>query len=588
MKAMPILTEKKITQKMKAIQKRYHHDIQYIDGRFVEDVVKEYQQTKNEDLLLKIIDNYQIFAKEWAYNFSHYCDNSLEAGEAMFKELIWYSATKFNSDKSLKANGKAFNAYWVSAALHRLKNFRSQRMSHKNSPRCTCPVCNQLVFQVDAKHLKHVIDLERYRRTFPKYPLVSTDGAVTCPISGKYLDKINDTHLNKVNGSYRVEDFEKDYPHLLPKYPLVCPATLNQIKHLDSSYPSMIESGYTEKAFINDFPDFAGIIRCPFSAKKILGITQEHLDKVLSQKHGKARLIMPKFKLKYPNITLKARQVPVLNPYTNKMVPEITPAMLSDAGTTVMDHINNHPSICLDDYYPDMIICPFTGRRTHKITKEDLKEINRKPIEFYFAVCKYPMKKWQIRCACCGDWVDNIWTHLEQAQHTYAQSMTMEDFEKAYGTASTKIVVSTNAFYDNEEGDSVHVADLMVNQIKNIDPLEIEDSLMAVAENDLDRRIAGAMRGFETLDDICYTAAKKRKVRLPMPFEAGNSRIFRDIVRKKIKEEDFDFSITPQDGAKKIEIMIPGRDTIRTRLLHLIQSSDLDELVKATCRKKSV
>ena len=96
----PVLTEKKINQKMKVLQKRYHHDIQYIDGRFVEEVVKEYQQTKNEDLLLKIIQNYEIFAKEWAYTFSHYCDNDLEAGEAMFKELIWYSATKFNSEKS--------------------------------------------------------------------------------------------------------------------------------------------------------------------------------------------------------------------------------------------------------------------------------------------------------------------------------------------------------------------------------------------------------------------------------------------------------------------------------------------------------
>lgn len=585
---MRVISEKQITKKMNAIQKRFHHDIKFIDGKYVEDVVKEYQETKNEDILLKIIKNYEIFAKEWAYNFSPFCDNDLDAGEAMFREVIWQSAEMFKPEKALKTKGRAFNAYWVSTALNQMKNSRSARMSHKNSPRCSCPVCKELVYQIDARHLKHVIDMDRYRKMFPKYPLVSTDGAIPCPINGEMVDRITEPYLNRINGSYRLEDFVQDYPELLPKFPLICPATLNSIKKLSAAYPSMIERGYTEKEFVSDYPNFAGNIKCPFSGKKLLEITQEHLNKVMGQRADKTRMGLARFKSRYPNATLKARQVPVLNPYTNKMVAEITPEMLAEAGTTVMEHINSHATIILDDFYPQFIICPFTGRRTKKITKNDLREINRKPIEFYFAVCKYPLRRFQIHCAICGEWVDNIWTHLETAKHTYAKPMTMDEFEFEFGMNATKIVVSTNSFYNNEQGDSVHVADLVVKRIKNMDPLEIEDSLMAVAKDDLDRSIASAIRSFETMEDICYAAAEKRKIKLSTPFETGNSRIVREAVRRKTKLEDFDFAMQPQDGAKKIEIIVPGKDTIKTRLLRMIDSSDLDELIKAVYRKKSV
>jgi hypothetical protein len=58
-------TQKKVIKKIKAT-KHWHHDIQYIGDQFVEEVVKEFQRTNDEDLLTKIIDNYSIFRGEWA------------------------------------------------------------------------------------------------------------------------------------------------------------------------------------------------------------------------------------------------------------------------------------------------------------------------------------------------------------------------------------------------------------------------------------------------------------------------------------------------------------------------------------------
>lgn len=574
---MRAISDKKIVEKIKRT-KHWDHDIQFIDGRFIEDAVAEYQTTQNDDLLLKIINNYSIFKKTWARAFAPYCDNDLEAGEAMHDEIIWRSAARFSMEKCRKPKGKAFNAYVVSALLNQLKNHRSARQSHKNYPRVGCPVCAENVYQIDSKHLKHVVDLERYKRMFPRYPLVSLDGRTSCPISGGQIDAITEPFLNRLNGSYNIEDFKNEFKDDLPQKPLICPSTFFEIKNLTEKYPSYIRSDYTEQDFINDYPEFEGVISCPFTGKKMLEMKQEHLDDVFKQKADAARYSLAKFKKNFANATLRAKQVPVLNPYTNKMVKELSPEILQESGKTVMEHLEDNSMIALDEWYPYLITCPFTGRKTHKLTQDDLDELGETIFDFYLAVCKFPLRKWQVKCAICGDYVDNIWGHLEQAQHTYAKPLTLEEFERTYGARATKVVVSTNSFFSNDAGDVVHVADLLTHRVKEIDPMEMADSLYHAAQDDLERRLARAMQSFETLDDVYAEASERKNVNLPFAFELNKSRAIREVVKKATDLEDFDFVEPPEVGSRKVRIMIPGKDTLRSKLINLIENSDLEEL----------
>lgn len=574
---MKQITEKKIIQSMEKVNPNWSHDIKYIDGKFVEERVQEYQENNSEELLLKIMDNYMIFRNQWVYDFAPYCDNDEDSAEATFKEVIWRSAKRFNPEKVRKPKGKAFNAYLVSALCNQLKNHNSAQRSQKNHPRVICPICGEKVYQIDAKHLKHVIDIDIYKKMYPKYPLVSLDGRVSCPISGDAVDKITEPYLNRVNGSYTVEDFKKEFDYLLPKFPVICPVTSLPLKSISANYPSQIKAGYTEKEFVDDFEDFAGLITCPFTGKKMIEMTQRHLDRVLGQKHNRGRYWMAKFKQKYPNATIKAKQVPVLNPFTNEMVPEITAEMLTKAGTTIQEYLEDQAAIRLNEWYPDLVVNPFTGDPTKRITRGNLSELNKNSFDFYLAVCKNPMFKWQVQCAFCGEFVDNIWDHLAAAQHTYVKSMTLEEFEKLYGVGSTRIVVSTNSFLYNDAGDTVHIADLLTQRVfKDYDPMELEDSLYQVAEDELDRKIAKSMRAFETLEDICYKSTERREITLPTAVQSGKSRLARDMAKKILGIDDFDFTETPEVGSRKVEVMIPGRDTIRMRLMRLLEYSDLE------------
>jgi len=570
-----MISEKKIRARLK----RFHHDIKYVDGQFIEDAVKEYQKSKDEELLIKIINNFSIFRKTWGRQFAPYCDNDIEAGEYMHDEIVWRSVEKFEMGEALKGKGYAFNAYLVSTLMNQLKNHFNARQSHKNHPRIMCPICSENVYQIDGKHLRHVIDLERYRRMHPRFPLVSSDGRVSCPLNGKPVEKISEPYLNRVNGTYTVEDFKEEFAHLYPVYPFECPATLMPIWNITAEYPSIIRDGYTEAEFLEDYPEFEGAICCPFSGKKMLEMTQDHLDTVLKQKTEKPRFSMRKFRQLFPTATMKAQQVDVKNPYTKKIVPEITLEMLREAGTTFQAHLEEHATCFLDEWYPNFILCPFTGRRTHKMTKEDLTEIGRTSVEFYMAVCKYPLRKWQVKCGCCDKFVDNIWTHLEQAEHTFSKAMTMEEYERSYGSANTRAIVSTNSFVNNEQGESIHLADLFAKKVKQVDPLEIEDSLSKAAEDDLDRRIAAVVRTSRTLEDVCHEASERRKVNLPFEFQPGKSRALREVIKRITGVEDFDFVDPPEEGSKKVEILTPGIDTIRMRLIRLIECSDLIEIV---------
>lgn len=568
------ISEKEIKEKIK--QKNWDHDIQFIDGRFVEDVVEEYKQTGNEDLLLKILKNYEIYRSSvWSRAFAPYCDNDLEAGGAMYDEIVWKSALKFDMSKCEKPKGKAFNAYCVSACLNQLKNHLSAKCSHKNSPRVKCPICNEEVYQIDKRHLLHSINLERYKRNYRRYPLVSLEGNVKSPISGVEVPEITEAHLNRLNGSYTVEDFEKEYGSRIPLGPFVCPITNIKIDEPTADYPSTVMAGYDEEQFVNDFPDFAGLILCPFSGKKVLEITQKHLDNVLGQKATKERYSVERFVQEFPGATVRARQEKVVNPYTGRKVPEITLEMLRTANTTYREHVEKYAEIVLDQYYPNKVTCPFTGRKIPKITRDYLDGLGKTVYDFYHAVCKFPLRKWSVLCAVCGEWVPNIWSHLEKAQHTYAQRHTVEEFERAYGACPTRAVVSTNSFFVNESGDHVHIADLFPEEQEGFDPVEVEDSLLRAAEDDMDRRIAAAVRTAQTLEDICYQATEKLIVDLPGPHDPTQNKGLWAVLHGMTALDDFDIVKMPAAGANTVEIMMPSRATIERKLNKLKDFSDL-------------
>src|SRR5258708_36134018 len=96
----------------------WSHDIEFVDGEYIEDVIDEYQKTGNEDLLVKIIKNYMVFKNTWIRAYSLYCDSDPDSAILAYQESIWKSAIKFNMTKAEKRKGKPFNAYCVSTCLN--------------------------------------------------------------------------------------------------------------------------------------------------------------------------------------------------------------------------------------------------------------------------------------------------------------------------------------------------------------------------------------------------------------------------------------------------------------------------------------
>lgn len=563
--------ERQIVDKIKK-NKHWHHDIEYIDGEFVEVVVKRYQETFDEKLLEKITDNYSMFRGIWAKEFARYLDNEVEAGEAMHDEIIWLASCKFDRTKTLKRDGKAFNAYYVSACLNQLKNQRNARMSHKNHPRIKCPICGEEVFQIDAVHLRHHYTLDRYRKEFSGSPLVSTDGKTICPITEDQIDEITEQYLNRIEwpdkskGYYTPEDFKAEFQDLVPKGPFKCPITGLSLSEADmASYPHAIAAGYTVTKFLGDFEDFKGVFKCPFTGKKMLAMTQAHLDIVLDQVLAPRKTIVDLLAL-FPNATLKAKRVQVDNPYTSGKADEITLADLLTAGTTVQEHIGRNMDVSLDKWYPILFNCPFTGKKTKIMKRDGLKKLKRTSYDFYIAMCKSPLRKWQVKCAICGEWVDNVWKHLESPTHSYAKKTTTEEFLMDFPGYPTKATVSTNSFYESDSGDTVHISDLLAKKLKNTDPLDVEDSLLSVSKDGIDEKIARAIRNCNTLDDVFHMSSIKKKVKVK---NGGN---IRAAVAKIVGCDDFD--LAKHDGPE-VEVMIPCRDSIKKRLLRLYESSDL-------------
>ena len=581
------ISDKALVAKIKN-SKHWDHDIKFVDGKFVEERVKEYQNSKDQDLLIKIIENYRIYRPLWARIFAPYCDNDIEAGEALHDEIVWNSVTKFKMEKAQKANGKAFNAYCVSALCNQRKNLRSTKMSHKNSPRVKCQICGETVYQIDARHLSHRIDLERYRKMFPGYPLASTDGLTACPPRGERVAEITPEHVNLAVGYYTVDDFEKQYPELIMRN-LRCPLTNMVIDRVGSSYPAALFPGFNDAEFMKSFPNFGGIFKCPFSGEKLLRMTQEHLDRVLEQDSA-SRTTMGKFAAKYPRLTLKARQVQVRDPYSNRSVDEITLEALAKAGTTVKGHVDKWAGdIVLDQQYKDQVTCPFTGKKTRKITRAYVEALGRTVFDFYHAACKFPLKRWQVRCAICGRWTDNIWDHLEEANHEYAPATTMEEFEKSYGVHAAKATVSTNAFREGDSGDSVHIADLVPSS-KPSEEMElsriqdVQDSIVTAAKDEMDFRIVKALKNSRSLEDLFCEAAVHRFIGIPASVDAGRPKAVRELVRDEVGTDDFDIlGIKFEGNARKAEVMIPSKDKIKGKLLGMLEASGVKDAILAPC-----
>jgi hypothetical protein len=438
--------------------------------------------------------------------------------------------------------------------------------------RVRCAVCGEMVDSVWS-HLesgRHGLTLEQYKERFPKYPLSSPDGMVPCPVTGRLVPELSQPYLNRIGGEYTMADFRAEFSGRTPR----CPATGCALGEVGVDHPSAIMAGYTEAEFLADFPSFPAE-RCPLTGQRTLGMTQARLNATVNAKREGAPPRLKALSEGLPNYTMKPRQVAVLNPYTGRMVPEITLKMLRDAGTTWKEHMEKHAQIALDKYYAGMVICPFTGRKTHMIKKTDIEALGKTTWDFYAATCLFPMRKYQVQCAICGEWVDNVWSHLESKRHSFAKSMTINEFEGIYGTYATKVVVRTNSYVENDAGDSIHVADLFPDDSERIDFLELEDSLLGVARDDMDRRIARSIRGASTLEDIFYSSAEIRDVTIPFEFKSGMTRATRDAVRDAIGVSDFDLAKPPSEGSRLVCVMLPGRDAIRRRLSRMIEASDL-------------
>ena len=564
------VTGKSIVEKMKR-NKKWHHDIKYIEGEFVEQVVKRYQVTGDILILEKIVANWSIFRDEWARAFAPYLDGDLEAGEMLHDEVIWRSARNFRMDRCIKPEGYAFNAYVVSALLNQLKNFFGKGRSKKNHPEILCPLCGEWTYSLDWRHLKHVIDPERYCRKHPTHPIISIDGRTRCPYSGDPIDEITVEHINRIKGKYDVKDFRKEAERWLGKKK-DCPVSGLAITMPLDEHAKVLMPKYTGDQMLADYPELNAQ---PAPKGALDNLLSNDAVKSLFKRISSDRLDMSDLEAECPFPTLKTRRVDVENPYTGKMVPEITLQMLADAKTTWRDHLGQYATIVLGKTYPQLVSCPFTGRKMKAITREHLEEIGRTPEEFYQAVCQYPLRKWQVRCAECGEWVDSIWAHLQAKEHYYAPSTTSEEFELTRGTL-TKLRITNNSYVQNDSGDTVHLADLFGKVARKNNTIELEDSLLAVAKDELDKAIARSTRTAQNIADICFSCVKKRVVKLPKQIDSSmGDPVLRQMISEITKGKDFDIADEIKPGRSKIAITTPSKNTIKRRLAKMVRSSDL-------------
>lgn len=542
------------------MKSNWQHDIRYIDEEFVEFAVERYQESRDEGILAKILHNFSLFRNRWAKDFAPYLDNGLEEGCHLYDEMVWKSATKFDMAKCKKVLGKAFNAYLVSALMNTLKNLKNN--IHGKGPRITCPVCGDRVTMIDKTHLGHAMTVERYAKAFKGYPIASWDGKIPCPYTGKRIEKITLAHINKVAGRYYISEWEKESQ----EGELKCPVTGMVIDCPMPEYPSLLAPGYTADDFMEDFPEFPGIVRCPVCDTPSLEMSQEHLDN-----HSNGRMTMADFRESFPNITLKAQKVRVVNPYTRKSCDEITFEMLKAAKTTVKEHLERFSTIILDKRYEKSFNCPFTGKKVRIVKHETLEKMGRTVHEFYQVTCKYPFRKFKVKCGICGKWVSNIGFHLESAKHTYATPMTPNDYEQKHGGPTRNIVMS-KTFVENEDGERTHIADLVKgNHDRDVssgieDILDMSSLFTKFAEDDLDEKIIAAITGASSMADIIERTVEKRNVKMKKRYAGQKKSELKGELKKETGISDFDLDAMPKPKTRYVVLVVPSRNTILARL----------------------
>jgi uncharacterized Zn finger protein (UPF0148 family) len=557
--------------------KKWHHDIKYIILQsdevpagisltgtppykiWVEEAVMMYQSTKSEVLLQKIMDNYMIFQFQWARDFAPYLDGGIDEGKDLFVEVVWRSAEMFDMSKLKKPMGKAFNAYLTSALMNKRKTLKTQRFK---GPPIECQVCGARMSYIDEKHLEHAMTIKTYREMFPTYPLVSHDGKTLCPYTGEKVNFVTIERVNRVAGYYTVEDWMKEYGGLFPDRR--CPLTgLN----IGENYPEILAPMYTVNDLKNDFPNFQVFIKCPVTEKEIFYVTQRHLDENVNKERTK-RISMAEFARAHPRATLYAKQVPVVNPYTNETTMEITLEDLKAANTTVREHVQKYHTIVINQLYEKEFVCPFTGRLRESITTNELKDLGVTPMQFYLATCKYPLRKFKVRCAVCGKWVENIWSHLEEANHSYATPMSVSEYEQKHGARSRSFMVIKTSM-ENDEGDDTKLTDLVSAKVTHPDiMMDLQHALKKVATTDLDRRIAGVIKSCRTVEDIVDRTVEKKTIHLSRPFSMDEEDAVKKKIGKSLGIEDFEIERS-SEASLLANVLIPSKRTVLSRIKEL-------------------
>jgi len=558
-------------------KKKWHHDIKYIileaselppgivlPGNppyklWVEEVVIMYQKTRSELLLQKVMDNYMIFQFEWACDFAPYVDNGVDEGKDIFIEVLWRSTEMFDMTKLKKPMGQAFNAYLTSALMNKRKTLKTQKFK---GPPIECQVCGARMSYIDEKHLKHEMTTKIYREMYPNYPLVSYDGKTLCPYSGEKVNFVTIERVNRVAGYYTVEDWLKEYGGLFPDRK--CPLTGLVI---GENYPEILAPMYSLVDLRSDYPNFQAMIKCPASGKEIFYVTQRHLDEHVNKGRTK-RISMAEFARTHPRATLFAKQVPVTNPYTGQTQMEITFDDLAAAKTTVREHIQKYHGLVLNQLYGYKFACPFTGKLRDSITTSDLKDLGVSAAQFYLATCQYPLRKFKVRCAVCGKWVDNIWSHLEEARHNYAEQLTTFEYEEKYGQRSRSFMLIKTTM-ENEDGEDTKITDLVSAKVTHPDILiDLQHALDKVATTDLDRRIAGVIKRCRTIDDIVEQTVEKKTVQLSRPFSMDEEAAVRAKIGQSLGVQDFEIERS-SEASLLAKVVIPSKRTVIGRIKEL-------------------
>jgi len=150
----------------------------------------------------------------------------------------------------------------------------------------------------------------------------------------------------------------------------------------------------------------------------------------------------------------------------------------------------------------------------------------------------------------------------------------MEKYILHYTMGALKQTVTTNAFVENDEGDSMHLADVLIQKKHNgMSEMEMEDSLLRGAVDDFDRRLASVVaRKTHTVEDIWHFAPVRKRL-IVQSKALKKFKNIRHFIKEKVGTDDFDYSVEPD--SKMVEVAIPCKDTVKQTLFRLVKESDL-------------